>query len=82
MDTKLTLKLNTTHLEKAKAYASKRSISLSSLVDRYFAFLADLEAAPEVEISPIVQKLSGVLKLEADFDLKAEKAERLLEKYQ
>jgi hypothetical protein len=81
MDTKLTLKLDKTHIEKAKRYAVKRKTSLSSLVEKYFAFLADIEAENTVEHTPIVKKLSGVLRLESDFDIKAEKQNRLLEKY-
>lgn len=81
MDAKLTLKLDKSHIETAKKYAARRRTSLSSLVERYFAFLSDQEATEGGMISPAVKRLSGVLKLGADFDLKREKAERLSEKY-
>ncbi|RPH99998.1 MAG: hypothetical protein EHM72_10485 [Calditrichaeota bacterium] len=81
MDTKLTLKLDKVHIEQAKRYATKRKTSLSSLVEKYFAFLADANNEVEIEITPIVRKLSGVLHLESEFDIKDEKRNRLLEKY-
>jgi hypothetical protein len=81
MDAKITLKLDNAHIEKAKMYAAKRRTSLSSLVEKYFAFLTDIEPVDEMEISPTVKKLSGVLTLDAGFDLKDEKEKRLTEKY-
>jgi len=81
MDTKLTLKLDKAHIERAKKYAAKKKTSLSSLVEKYFAFLADVDSGAGLEITPTVRKLSGVLNLESDFDIKEEKRQRLLEKY-
>jgi len=81
MDTKLTLKLDKAHIERAKKYAAKKKTSLSSLVEKYFAFLADVDSGTGLEITPTVRKLSGVLNLESDFDIKEEKRQRLLEKY-
>ena len=81
MDTKLTLKLDKSHIEHAKKYAAKQKTSLSSLVEKYFAFLSDIDSETGIEITPTVKKLSGVLELESDFDLKNEKGKRLLEKY-
>lgn len=82
MNTKLTLKLDKDHIEQAKKYAAKRKTSLSSLVDKYFAFLTDIDSGFDEEITPTVRKLSGIFNLESDFDLKEEKRKRLLEKYQ
>jgi hypothetical protein len=81
MDTKLTLKLEKSHIERAKKYAAKQKTSLSSLVEKYFAFLSDIDSEAGMEITPTVKKISGVLELESDFDLKNEKRKRLLEKY-
>ena len=81
MDIKLTLKMDKDHIEQAKKYAAKRKTSLSSLVEKYFAFLTDIDSGLDEEITPTVRKLSGVLDLESDFDLKEEKRQRLLEKY-
>jgi hypothetical protein len=82
MDTKLTLKLDKAHIDTAKRYATKQRTSLSSLVEKYFSFLADMDMSNDTEISPTVKKLSGILKLESDFELRNEKSDRLLEKYQ
>lgn len=81
MDTKLTLKLDKSHIDRAKAYATRHNTSLSSLVEKYFVFLANSESIDDFAISPTVKKLSGILKLEPDFDLKKEKTDRLREKY-
>jgi hypothetical protein len=81
MDTKLTLKLDNAYIEKAKKYATKRRTSLSSLVEKYFAFLTDLDISNDIKISPTVKKLTGVINLESDFDIKHEKTKRLLERY-
>ena len=81
MDVKLTLKLDKAHIEQAKRYATKQKTSLSSLVEKYFSFLSDLDKSNDSAISPTVKKLSGILTLETGFDLKKEKADRLLEKY-
>ena len=81
MDIKLTLKMDKDHIEQAKKYAAKRKTSLSSLVEKYFAFLTDIDSGLDEEITPTVRKLSGILDLESDFDLKEEKRQRLLEKY-
>lgn len=81
MDIKLTLKMDKDHIEQAKKYAAKWKTSLSSLVEKYFAFLTDIDSGLDEEITPTVRKLSGILDLESDFDLKEEKRQRLLEKY-
>jgi hypothetical protein len=49
------------------------------LVEKYFASLADIDSENEVELTPTVKKLSGVLRPEPDFDIKDEKVKRLLE---
>lgn len=67
MDTKLALKLDKAQIEKAKGYASKRKTSFSSLVEKYFAFLADIDFDNTIELTPTFKKLSGVLRLDADF---------------
>jgi len=81
MDTKLTLKLEKLYIEKAKKYAARQNTSLSDLVEKYFAFLTDVDASGNDLISPSVKQLSGVLKLEPGFNLKREKTRRLSEKY-
>ena len=81
MNTKLTLKLNKRTIENAKRYARKNNQSLSSLVERYFNLISEKEKSPEIEISPNVKELSGIIKLDKYFDLKDEYRKHIMEKY-
>lgn len=81
MTTKLTLKLSKRTIERAKRYASKNKQSLSLLVENYFNILSDKNAVPEIELSPNVIELSGIIKLGNDIDIKKEYGKHLVEKY-
>ena len=81
MNTKLTLKLNKNAIEKAKQYARKNKQSLSILVENYFKIISDKDASPDIDISPNVLELSGIIKLKENFDLKKEYLRHLTEKY-
>ncbi len=81
MNTKLTLKLDKSAIERAKLYAKSRHTSLSALVENYFKSLAEEKQPTEMELSPIVQELSGIIELPKDFDLKEDYTEYLIEKY-
>ncbi len=81
MNAKLTLKLNKNVIDRAKFYAQNTNRSLSSLVENYFNFISEKTDINEYEISEIVQELSGVIKLEDNFDLKTEYQYHLLKKY-
>ncbi len=81
MNAKLTLKLNKRSIERAKKYASKNKKSLSVLVENYFNLIAEKDNADEIEISPNVLELSGIIKLSEDMDLKDEYGKHLAEKY-
>ncbi|WP_178989369.1 DUF6364 family protein [Winogradskyella schleiferi] len=80
MDTKLTLKLNQEIIEKAKAYASNRKMSLSRIVEAYLQSLTS-EITSEFEISPFVRSISTGTKIPADLDYKNEYSDYLTEKY-
>ncbi|MGD9928418.1 MAG: DUF6364 family protein [Mangrovibacterium sp.] len=69
MDTKLTLKINKRTIEKAKAYAKKRETSLSQMIENYLQALTNQQEEKE-EISPLVESLSGVIKLPGSDDRK------------
>jgi hypothetical protein len=61
MDTKLTLKLDSQVIERAKSYARKKNTSLSKLIEAYLQFLTS-GSKPDLEgITPLVKSLSGVL---------------------
>lgn len=60
MDTKLTLKLKSRVIEKAKAYAKAHGTSLSTLVENYFEVIAEEnQMVPIDRISPFVKSLGG-----------------------
>lgn len=80
MDTKLTLKLNQEIIEKAKAYASNRKMSLSRIVEAYLQSLTS-ESTSEFEISPFVKSISTGTKIPTDLDYKKEYSDYLTEKY-
>jgi hypothetical protein len=61
MQTKLTLRLDSELIERAKAYASSTGRSVSQLVSDYFAVLGTDESAVEDEVPAIVQALHGCL---------------------
>lgn len=83
MDKKLTLSLNQQVIEKAKRYAKQHSTSLSRMIESYFESLTSTEEhSNEVETTPLVQSLCGIIELPEDFDYKKSKAAYLNEKYQ
>ena len=80
MDTKLTLNLDKAIIDKAKEYAKLHKISLSRLIESYLASLTT-KKEPEIEITPLVESLSGVIKINNDFDHKQGYVDYLIEKY-
>lgn len=80
MDKKLTLSLDESVIAYAKLYAEKNKISLSKLVEAYLRSVVN-HKTKNVEITPLVKSLSGVVELPADFDVRDEYANYLIEKY-
>ncbi len=80
MDKKLTLSLNEGVIENAKLYAKKNKISLSKLIESYLQSIAE-NRTKEVEITPLVKSLSGVIELPTDFNIRDEYTNYLIEKY-
>jgi hypothetical protein len=80
MASKLTLSLNQVVIQKAKEYALKNHTSLSLLVENYFRFLTK-HSTNKSTLSPIVEELSGVIKLPENIDIKEEYTDFLIEKY-
>ena len=81
MDTKLTLKLNKRSIERAKKYAKKNKQSLSSMVENYFNMISDKDPVNDLEITPNVLELSGIIKLSGNFNLKQMYGKHLEDKY-
>ncbi len=80
MDTKLTLNLDKSVIERAKIYAKSHKISLSRLIESYLTSLTT-KRSTKIEITPLVESLSGVIKLDQDFDYKENYTDYLIEKY-
>lgn len=63
MDSKLTLKLNESIILQAKKYAKENNISLSRMIENYLAAITGVKSKQK-DISPLVESLTGVVKLE------------------
>lgn len=82
METKLTLRLSDNVIARAKIYARSHDISLSKMVESYLDSLTkqNTEKRDHV-ITPLVESLSGVIDVPADFDYKKDYRDYLDEKY-
>ena len=81
MDTKLTLKLDKGIIHKAKEFAKKNKVSLSSLVESYFVTITIPENEKERPITPTVKALSGTLKSNNKTKPEDLRDQYLIEKY-
>jgi len=79
MDKKLTLSLDQGIIKKAKVYAKSNNTSLSKLIESYLDALT--RKTKRKPITPLVESLSGVIDLPADFDEKEAYSEYLSKKY-
>lgn len=80
MDKKLTLSLNEEVIERAKLYAKQNKISLSKLIESYLRAIVE-NRTKELEITPLVKSLSGVIELPTNFNIRDEYTDYLIEKY-
>lgn len=81
MNTKLTLTIEQTLIEKAKKYAKKQGRSLSDLVENYLKVIIKEENTKVIDSAPITSSLRGSFKAPEDFDYKEELAKGLSKKY-
>jgi len=81
MDSKLTLKLDTRVINKAKKYASSRKVSLSRLIENYLDSITSQEIG-DFEISPFVRSIFTGKSIPADIDYKTDYTEYIEKKYQ
>ncbi|MCU0440843.1 MAG: DUF6364 family protein [Bacteroidia bacterium] len=79
MNTKLTLKLDNSVIEKAKTYAKKKNTSLSKLIESYLGLLVNPQDSQDV--TPLVKSLSGVVELPKNVDYKKDYKKHLSNKY-
>ncbi|WP_026947899.1 DUF6364 family protein [Algoriphagus marincola] len=86
MDSKLTIRLSTDVIERAKKYASERKTSLSKLIETYLDGISqpkEEEEFDQSQISPLVKSLMGAAgPLPEDYDYKKEYRDYLEKKYQ
>ena len=69
-------------IQRAKKYAQEHNISLSKLIETYFDSLTkSTDNSINSSITPLVDSLSGLLELPADFDYKKEYREHIADKY-
>jgi hypothetical protein len=81
MDSKLTLKLDSNVIERAKQYAKDHKLSLSKLIEDYLQAITLERDSEDIQISPLVKSLTGVIKL-GDDDHREKYTDYLSTKYQ
>ena len=83
MNTKLTLSLEKTVIEKAKKYAKIKHRSLSEMVEEYLKEItkANKTGVFKEDLPPITKELSGILKNKPVLDYKKDITEYLENKY-
>jgi hypothetical protein len=80
MNTKLTLTIEQSVIERAKSYAKGKGRSLSNIIENYpKAIIADQRTFDD--ISPLTKSLRGSFKAPESFDYKKELSKGLSEKY-
>ena len=80
MNTKLTLTIEQSIIEKAKAYAKVKGRSLSKIIENYLKAITKEQKVVE-DISPIVKSFRGSFRAPEFFDYKKELEKGLSEKY-
>ena len=81
MNTKLTLTIEQSLIDKAKQYAKGKGRSLSDIVENYLKVIIKEEDTVVVDSTPIATKLRGSFKAPKDFDYKQELSKGLSDKY-
>ena len=79
-NSKLTLKLNSLVIARAKKYANKHNTSLSRMIESYLKSVTGSESSG-IEITPLVKSLSGVIDLPPDYDYRKDIFEQLEKKH-
>ena len=83
MNTKLTLTIEESVIEKAKKYSKSKGRSLSDLIENYLKALTKDSHSDEShsELTPIVKSLKGTFEAPENLDYKEELSKKLSEKY-
>ena len=81
MNTKLTLTIEQSVIEKAKKYAKIKERSLSNLIENYLKALTKDNLQNNIELTPIVKSLKGSFNAPKNSDYKKELSNTLSKKY-
>jgi hypothetical protein len=81
MNTKLTLTIEQSLINKAKKYAKSKGRSLSDIVENYFKVIIKEENTKVIDQTPIASSLRGAFKAPKDLDYKDALSKGLSEKY-
>lgn len=81
MNSKLTLTIEQTIIERAKKYANSKGRSLSDIIENYLKAITKEENSETIELTPIVKSLKGSFKAPQNFDYKKELSKSLTVKY-
>jgi len=81
MNTKLTLTIEQTIIEKAKKYANDKGRSLSDIIENYLKAITKEDNSEGINLTPIVKSLKGTFKAPTNIDYKKELSKKLTEKY-
>jgi hypothetical protein len=81
MNTKLTLRLNSNVIQRAKNYAQKHKTSLSKMIESYLNSVTKPKSE-NIEITPLIESLSGIIEIREDYDYRKEYSDHISKKYQ
>lgn len=81
MNTKLTLTIEQSLIEKAKKYAKSKGRSLSDIVENYLKVIIKEDNSKVIDSTPIASSLRGAFKAPKDFEYKTELSKELSKKY-
>jgi len=81
MNTKLTLTIEQTVIDKAKRYAKRKGNSLSDIIENYLKVITNDSAKSEIEITPTVKSMRGSFKAPSELNYKKELTKSLSKKY-
>ena len=81
MNTKLTLTIEQSLIEKAKRYAKGQGRSLSDIVENYLKVVTNEDHSTVIDSTPITSSMKGAFKAPKDFDYQKELVKGLSEKY-
>ena len=81
MNTKLTLTIEQSLIDKAKRYAKGKGRSLSDIVENYLKVMINEEMPKVIDSTPIASSLRGAFEVPKDFDYKKELSKGLSKKY-